>query len=399
MNRSAAETGAAIEQEEPLPRRDWVILPLISMLTIVLIFGATELISRRMFAASRTGYERCMVLDDPETGARGIPNSVCWEKAPESPWIEYQFNSCGHRAGMACGPKPAGSYRIVVIGSSVALGQRVQREESFAALLPQELMRRTGRTVELYNEAMGFSFSHSTTLRFRDVLAARPDLILWVLTPLDLSRGADVVPKGNLDPGAGLDFTKRNWRRLRAAFASKSMEAGGAELFSNTKTAYMLQHYLYESQSETLESTFRASDDETGYLRAVPSTDWQGFLGQFESDAEDIEQQAKAAGIPIVVTLVPGRAQAAMISLGEWPTAFDPYRLDGELQSIVVSGGGSYIDILPDFRSVPNPERLYFPMDGHPNVEGNATISSMLARELTSGAIPALRATPNGAAN
>jgi hypothetical protein len=397
MIQSSDKAGST--KEEPLPRRDWIILPLIGVFTIIVILGSTEWIARRMFAASSTGYERCMVVDDPHTGARGIPNSVCWEKAPESPWIEYRFNSCGHRAGMECGPKPAGTYRIVVIGSSVALGQRVQEEESFAALLPRELTRRTGREVQVYNEAMGFSFSHSTALHFKEALAAQPDLVLWVLTPPDLSRGAEVVHQANPDPGAGLSFAKRNWRRLQDAFASKSFEAGAAVFFSFTKTAYMLQHFLYESQSETLESFLRAPDDEAGYLRAKPSVAWQGFLRQFASDAEGIEIQAKAAGIPVAATLVPGRAQAAMISVGAWPTAFDPYKLNDELRSIIVSDGGSYIDILPDFRSLPNPERLYFPMDGHPNVQGNAVICSMLARGLTGSAIPAPRNGSDRAAN
>jgi hypothetical protein len=390
MTLSAGETELA--KEEPLPRRDWIILPLISILTIVLVLGSTEWISRRIFAASKTGYERCMVLDDPKTGARGIPNSVCWEKAPEGPWIEYQFNSCGHRASMECGPKPAGTYRIVLIGSSVPLGQRVQRDDSFAALLPEELTHLTGHPVELYNEAMGFSFSHSTTLRFKEVLAAQPDLVLWVVTPLDVSRGTEVVPERNPDSEVRLNFVTRNWRRVKAAFASNSIETGAAELFSDTKTAYMLQHYLYESQSEALDSFLRGPDVEAGYLRVEPSAAWQGFLSQFQSDAQDIGRQAKAAGIPVAVTLVPGRAQTAMISLGAWPTAFDPYKLNEELRSIVVNAGGRYIDILPDFRNVPNPERLYFPVDGHPNVQGNAAISLMLAKGLATGTVPELRA-------
>ena len=215
----------------------------------------------------------------------------------------------------------------------------------------------------------------------------------------DLSRGAEVVLQGNPDSGANLNFARRNWRRLRSAFVSRSFEPEAVRLFSYTKTAYMLQHFLYESQNETLESIVRAPDSEAGYLRAEPSATWQGFLRQFESDAEDVGKQAKSAGIHFAATLVPGRAQAAMISVGKWPAAYDPYKLNDELRSIVVSNGGSFIDILPDFRSLANPERLYFPVDGHPNVEGNAEICSMLAKEITGGAIPALRTGSDRAKN
>jgi len=51
-----------------------------------------------------------------------------------------------------------------------------------------------------------------------------------------------------------------------------------------------------------------------------------------------------------------------------------------------------YIDILPDFRTIPNPEQGYFPVDRHPNADGHSMISRMLAKELTSGVIPELRA-------
>jgi hypothetical protein len=81
-----------------------------------------------------------------------------------------------------------------------------------------------------------------------------------------------------------------------------------------------------------------------------------------------------------------------MISMGEWPAGYDPYKLDEELRSIITSHGGIYIDILPDLRNIPNPEQHYFPVDNHPDADGDAMISGMLAKELTGGAIPARKA-------
>ncbi len=277
------------------------------------------------------------------------------------------------------------------MGSSVALGQHVQREKTFAALLPGELTERTGHTVELYNEGMGFGFTHRAALHLKEVLAAQPDLVLWVLTPLDISEGAEVVPRGNPDPGVGFGFPKKMWRRLHASFASHSIEGAAAEIFNYSRTAYMLQHFLYQSQSATISAYLKAPDAEAGYLRVELSAAWRSSLRQFDEDAENIERQAKSAGVPFAAAMIPGRAQAAMISKGEWVAGFDPYKLNDELRSVILSHGGIYIDILPDFRTLPNPERLYLAMDGHPNVKGSAVIASVLARELTSGAIPALR--------
>jgi len=82
-----------------------------------------------------------------------------------------------------------------------------------------------------------------------------------------------------------------------------------------------------------------------------------------------------------------------MISMGEWPEGFDPYKLDRELRTIVTSHGGTYIDILSDFRTIPNPERAFFPWNPHPNADGHAIIADLLTKRLTSGTISALKVT------
>ena len=78
--------------------------------------------------------------------------------------------------------------------------------------------------------------------------------------------------------------------------------------------------------------------------------------------------------------------------MGEWPAGFNPYKLDDELRAIITSHGGTYVDILPGFRDVPNAEQYYLPLDGHPTAEGHAVIAGLLAKALTSGAVPELRA-------
>jgi hypothetical protein len=57
----------------------------------------------------------------------------------------------------------------------------------------------------------------------------------------------------------------------------------------------------------------------------------------------------------------------------------------------IISGhGGIYIEVLPDFRNIPNPVQYYFPIDGHPDARGHAIISEILAKELTRGVVPGL---------
>jgi hypothetical protein len=385
--------GHEVPTEAKLPRQDWILLPLISLLTVSLMVVSSESLSRRIFSESRTTIvSGCMVLNDPSTGPRAIPNTVCWEKTPEGPLAEYRFNSCGHRAGEECGPKPPHTYRIVMSGSSFAFGLSTPREKTFAALLPAELSRMTGQPVDLYNESMVWQSPGGVERRFDNILAAKPDLVLWVVTSWDIAHTAP-------DPGLPADpgFLGRTRYRVKEALASRSISIAIPDimdavhdLLDVTSTGLLLEHFLYESQTQYVKSYLRNDDTEAGFLNAEPSARWQNFLWYFNKDVADIAAKAKAAGVPLVVVLLPNRAQAAMISMGEWPAGHDPYKLSEEVGSIVVSHGGTYADILPDYRGIPNPEQGYFPKDGHPNAEGHATISRIIAKELTSGAVPAL---------
>jgi hypothetical protein len=383
------------------------LLPLLSLLTICLLSISVEFIARRIFVESATTTLGCLVVNDPSTGVRAIPNSVCTQKIFESALTEYRVNSCGHRAGMECGPKDPGKYRIVLVGSSFAYGMWVQREQSFAALLPKELSQRSGRTVELYNQSMQWGMPRSVKLRFNEALAADPDLILWPIASVDIENVEDILPYVAPREDAGTETTgmdepggmlAKRWRRIAVAFSRKTVadlvrdgwKRALLEL-NETRTVFLLQHFLYQSQSQTVKH-YLARRKGVAYLDVEPSAAWQGKLQQFESYVADVLAQAKAARVPVVVVVLPIRAQAAMISRGEWPADFDPYKMGGQIRTIVEKHGGIYKDILHDFRRIPNPERYYLPVDGHLDVGGHEIVSGLLAKAL--GDMPGLAAAP-----
>jgi hypothetical protein len=381
-------------QETKLPRRDWILLPVLCLLTLLGTASAIEWVARRVFSESKTGLGSCLIFDDPTTGVRARPNSVCMEKAPEVPWVEYRFNGAGYRSEREFAPKQPGVYRIVITGSSVVLGERVNQEQSMAALLPRQLTNATGHPVELLNEGMGFGYTHNTALRFNDVLKTRPDLILWVLTPGDVQTAAFVLPPANPVMLSSMSFVEKVRRRWKAEFGSRSFPDAISELFSRTRTATLLRHFLYESRSQYLKSYLTAGDD-VDFLRAGMTPEWQKRMRMVDSDAATMEARARAAGIPFAAVLVPQRGQAALLSMGEWPPDLDPFGLDNQLRRMIEAHGGIYIDILPDYRNLPHPEDAYLPVDGHPNAAGQAMIATLLTRELTTGVIPALKARGN----
>jgi hypothetical protein len=357
--------------------RDRVLLPVLGLASIALIAVTAELIARHFFSESAERLAPCLVLNDPSHGVRGIPHSTCREKSLESKLIEYRLDSAGFRSGFASQEKPAGTFRIVMVGSSVAMGERVSFEQTLAALLPKELSNRSQRPIELYNEGMAFGFARNVALRFPDALAAKPDAVLWLLTPLDvqLANVEDVQ-----SAFGGPAPAPRAVDRLKAQLLSKLRTSGG-----DIVTGFALRHWIYahEGQDVYVRSFLSSgSEPETGFLKQSFGPFWEARLHDFAGYAALVESQARQAGVPLIATFLPNHPQAAMIAQGSWPEGFDPYQLGERLRAIIVAGGGQYVDVLPEFRNLKNVGDLYFPMDGHPNEMGYARITPLLADKL-----------------
>jgi hypothetical protein len=391
------------DEDRPLPKLDWFLLPALSLLAIVVVVFSVEGAARLLYSESNTKTLSCLVLNDSTTGVRAIPNTECSEKIPEGELAKYTFNSCGHRAGVECGPKAADTYRIVLIGSSFNFGMWVARERSFAALLQDELSRRTGRKVELYNESMEWGTPRSVDLRFNEVLAAKPDMILWPITPHEIEHVDLTVPEGGpqdadggpADP-ASVHASKSRSNFFRTAFDNVlsrlyrliGFKPGSIYGFK-PRSILMLRHLLFQSQSQYVKQ-YLSQSDTTEYLRTENTVGWRLLLAHFARYYTDVQAKANSVGAIVVVSTLPERAQAAMISMKEWPAGFDPYKFGDDLRAIVIREGGTYVDILAGFRDIPNPEQGYFPVDGHPDGRGHATISRLLADALTGGTVPVL---------
>lgn len=383
--------------------RDWILLPAISLLTVAAIAASSEMLARYFFPIRQMAFENCFATNDPTGDAPVKPNGVCWEQMAESPFrAEYRFNSRGHRAGGELTPKAPGTYRIVLIGSSLTQGLFIPRERTFAATLPAQLSAATGRKVEVYNEASGGKFrggsfpTPTSAQHFEDILAAQPDLILWVLTPTDLTNA---MPPETTNSPAGIPGPPFSpaptgaLGKVDAVLAKINLSGRLKNRWEQTRMSIALKHLLFghESKEEYVQSYLK-NENESGFLLATPSPVWQSRIRNFDADIAEFTSRAKAAGVPMAAVYVPNRAQVAMISMGNPPPGYDPFHLDQDLGQTIWQDGATFLDILPEYRGVADPERHYFPIDGHPDADGHALISRFLAKELTAGQVPALKA-------
>jgi len=205
------------------------------------------------------------------------------------------------------------------------------------------------------------------------------------------SRDSGAVQKIPL-PAAASAKPRSFWNKLTALFAKGTLGVQLRSGWEKTRTSIVLKHLLIasESQDEYIRSYLRNGENANS-LKTEPDAKWQTQLDYFDAELAEIAGLAKNARVPLVAAFVPNRPQAAMISKGNWPTGYDPFKLDNEARDIILSHGGHFIDILPGYRAVPSPERDYFAVDGHPDADAQAIIARLLAKELTNGAVPELK--------
>jgi hypothetical protein len=369
-----------------LPARRAIELLLIGLLTLVVIGIPTEIVARLLFYETPIGARSCLILNDPSTGVRGVPNSQCTERTYESEWVQYKFNSCGHRAAMECGHKHPGTFRIVMVGSSIAHGYTVPFDESFGAILPLLLSKKTGRDIELYNQAMPLGTPGSVYLRFNEALAEQPDLLLWAVTPWDILYVDLTVPETQAATLSNQAAGSSTWDRLKAT-ASRDW----ARLsWVSSRAFFVLQHFLYKSDSIYLSHSLSATDDYASSLKDKPGKEWQDKLQRFDNYVAETTARAKAAHVPFIFTALPRHAQAVMISGGVAPPGVNPYSFGDQIKAVVEKNGDTYIDVLQQFRNLPNVHGIFYPVDQHMTAEGHQLLAQMIATALTQGANPVI---------
>lgn len=366
--------------------RDAALLAVVSLSTFGLLAGSLEFTARRLFRRSSTMVWSCFKEGARSAGILPIPNSVCWEKLPESPLVEYRFNACGYRSVAGCGAKPAGSLRVVLIGSSFVLGYQVPYNQAFGTVLERKLSSMTGHGVEVDNHGLLFGTPRAVALHLDEALAAAPDLILWVVTPWDVQNVSKVIneaPLAAVDRAGGPPPPK--WRRYLDAFSRD----GVLSVIRGSRSVLLVQHLLFQSRSQYLRS-YMLKDDR-GVLAKQVSPEWRQHWDDLDSIAKEMADRTKAAGVPFAVTAIPDRAGALMISSRTWPAELDPFAFGEQIRSITLRHGAVYLDLLDSFRRQPAAEQLYYTVDGHLNGDGHALIARLLADRITTGFVPALK--------
>ena len=122
---------------------------------------------------------------DPLTGSRLVPRAQGWQTDEGRAYV--RINSQGWRDREHPLAKPAGTYRIAILGDSYAEAMQIDMDRAFWALLPQHLAAcrfAGGRRIETLNFGVsGYGTGHELlTLRER-VWQYAPDMVVLAFFP------------------------------------------------------------------------------------------------------------------------------------------------------------------------------------------------------------------------
>jgi len=362
-----------------LPRRDLFLLPLLGVLTIVVMLGVSETVTRLIWPWE---YSDACNVQDAAQGLRFKPNCTVRGKIPEGPWITYRYNECGYRSESSCGPKPPGTIRVATLGSSMSYALHVQYEDAFFSRAATSLTRLCGRRIDVQNLGVPGSSPAYAERSVHAVLALNPDVVLYMVGPYDLNQ--QIVPNGSSEPSGPPTLTSSSAEVQPTVSPLNRLE----RLMIQSRTLLVAQHFVFQNR-ETFIRAYMMYGDKADYLRQPFTPIWQKRFADLDLTIGDIANKLHVAGVPLMIVAVPSRAEAALLSSPQLPAHVDPFAFGREIHAIASKHGASYVDLMGPFSRIPNAENLYYVVDGHVTPEGHKVIADELVQKLQEGSVPA----------
>jgi hypothetical protein len=342
----------------PLRGRDFVLLPLVVVVTVMAMLGGGEMAARVIWPMS-LGTECQYGTPD---GARFKPKCVSRYKAVDGPWVEDHFNDCGYRAAESCRVTP-GQLRVAVIGSSMARGHGAPYEATFSARAGKLLSRRCGKPVDFQNLSTDVNDVPILDHRVPEALKLKPSAILLLISSYDI-QNVDARPP-----------SQKQKQHLDLASLK--------HLVTTSRLVTVGQHYIYEDPAAQI-SVFlnTGADDSHGYAVTPLPAKWEARVEHLGAIVARGSAEAKAAKVPFILAYAPRRAQVLLDIPKYRRPNVDPLAIDRRLQQIAAADGAIFIDTTPSFAASPRYNSLFYIADGHPTAEGHAIIARDVASTL-----------------
>ena len=293
------------------------------------------------------------------------------EAAPAFREVLYRINADGFRDRRFPRERVPGTYRIAVLGDSVAFGFGVdaadsppkQLERELAALLDEGV----GERVEVMNCGI-YSFNatqQAAHLRHR-VAPFAPDLVLFLTTVTDASgRGIEI------DPAKNDNWEVRWTNRLGLTSGRFTPVGAGTSPARRRMLALRRRSALVDFAANRAYTWLRSRVMKAGYLH-----DWsEGSPGRAAVAAAfaDAHALGRERGFEVRVALYP-----VLDSLDDYPMG----PVHEAVRALAAAEGLDFHDLLAAFTGQHASELHAHAHDKHPNARANALAAEALAAEL-----------------
>jgi hypothetical protein len=363
-----------------VPVRDLVIIPLLSLLTVVVMLATSEIVTRAIWPES--AVDPCVVFSPADTNIKKICRSRT--KLVEGTWVDNYYNDCGYRTRESCGPKKTGTMRVAVVGSSSSYGYMTPYEQAYPALTSAALTRQCKRPVEFQNTGRPLIKMINVYQHFDEALAMKPDAAIFAFSPYDVqmndltSEQREHLETAPLTPQTPLTTVPQNNPLKRYVLLP----------IKQSRTMYMLQHQLYQDPVTYSQLYLLYGDNAAGYLSQSLSPTWQVRFQNLDAIIAGLAKKAQAASVPLIIFTVPSAAQVALANAPAH-AGKDPANFARQVREIAARHGVQVIDALPQMAHQPQPMSQFFVVDGHVGAAGEARMALALDSGLTSGSFPA----------
>jgi lysophospholipase L1-like esterase len=262
--------------------------------------------------------------DNPRLGHEHRPNQQAVLQS-----VIIRTNSWGLRGGPVSESASPGTRRILLIGSSIALGWGVAENDTLSAQL-QRKFDAAGESVEVLNGGIGNYNAERAVERF--------------LTRLSALRPSDIVYLAFVRDGEPLENGGGNWL-LRHSELAVTLWIAGNRIIGATGESNLLRHYqdVYAPQSPGV-------------------TAMQAAFAK-------LADYAKTNHVRVTMAMVPD-----IHNLTHYPLAF----VHGIFTGIAQHNGFAFIDLLPALSGLQPQEIFAMPGDPHPNARAHALMADAI---------------------
>lgn len=299
--------------------------------------------------------------------------------------VSMLTDSSGFRIGAA--GRPAGRYRILLLGDSFMAAMQVEYQQSVAGLIEQCFAGRTGQSAAVWNAAVSGWDPPQYFIEAGRALNARPyDLVLVaVFLGNDVVDHPMVLKPREADP-------RHDFRFPRKLTKGELVDALLAPINDKLETRSHL-FVFFKNRFQTLLMHMGL----TGFEVPVEIRRDQATSTRWSVTADilaEIDSVGRAHGVPTVFALIPAIEQVVPGVLQDRTRSFgiDPASLDLDQPERLMTRelskrGLKYVSLLPDLRSAfARGVTLYGRVDMHPSADGHRVmwngIAPLLAQAL-----------------